>query len=57
MEIKSIADCLDFIDDIILNNKEKIDSIEGFEKMREYFLNGYIEKSDEELVAIKSILS
>ena len=57
MEMKSVADCLDFIDNMILNNVKKIDSIESLESMRDYFLDDYIEKSDEELVAIMSILS
>ena len=57
MEIKSVAECLDFFDNMITNNIEKIDSMECLEKMRQYFLNEYIKKSEAELVVIKSILS
>ena len=55
--MKSVADCLDFIDNMILNSIEKIDSMESLENMRHYFLNDYFEKSDEELIAIMSKLS
>ena len=55
--MKSVADCLGFIDNMILINIEKSDSIESSESMRDYFLDDYFEKSDEELVAIMSVLS
>ena len=57
MEMKSFTDCLNFIDNMILYNVEKIDSMDGLEKMRDFDLDDYIKKSDEELVAIMSILS
>ena len=57
MERKSVADYLDFIDNIIIYNIEKIDIMECLENMRDYFLDDYIKRSDEELVVIKSILS
>ena len=55
MEIKSFTDCLKFIDDMILYNVEKLDSMDGLESMRDF--DDYIKKSDEELIAIMSILS
>ena len=42
--MKSVADCLDFIDSMVLYNIEKIDSMESLESMRDYFLDDYIEK-------------
>ena len=36
---------------------EKVDSMEGLESMRDFFLDDHIKKSDEELVAIMSITS
>ena len=55
--MKSVVGCLDFIDNMILYNIEKIDSMESLESMREYFLDDYIRRSDKEQVAIMSILS
>ena len=55
--MKSVADCLDFIDNMILYSIEKIDSMENLESVRDYFLIDYIKRSDKELVAILSILS
>ena len=57
MEMKSFTDCSNFIDNMIFYNVEKVDSMDGFESMRDFVLNDYIKKSDEELVAIMSILS
>ena len=57
MEMKSVADCLDFIDNMILYNIEIIESIEILESKRDYFLDVYIKRNDRELVAIMSILS
>ena len=55
--MKSVADCLDFIDNTIFYDIEKADSMESLESMRDYFLDDYIKRSDKELVAIMSILS
>ena len=55
--MKSVADCLDFIDNMVMYNIEKIDSMECLETMRDYFSDDFFKKSDEELVVKKSILS
>ena len=55
--MKSVADCSNFIDNMILYNVEKVDSMDGLESMRYFVLDGYIKKSGEELAAIISILS
>ena len=39
MEMKSVADCLDFFDNMILYNIGKIDSMESLESMPDYFLD------------------
>ena len=57
MKIESITDCLNFIVNMILYNMEKVDSMVCLENMRDYFLDDYIKRSDEDLVVIKSILS
>ena len=36
---------------------EKVDSMNGLESMRDFILDDYFKKPDEELAAIKSILS
>ena len=40
--MKSFTDCLNFIDKMILYNVEKVDSMEGLENMRDFFLDDYI---------------
>ena len=55
--MKSFTGCLDFVDNIIFYNVEKVDSMDGLESMRDFILDDYIKKSDEELVAIMSKLS
>ena len=55
--MKSFTDCLNFIDNMILYNVEKVDSMDAIESMRDFILDDYIKKSDEELVATMSILS
>ena len=57
MELQSFAGCLDFIDNMILYYKEKIDSMKSLESMRDYSLDDYFKRSNKELVAIMSILS
>ena len=42
---------------MILYNVEKVDSMDELESMRDFILNDYIKKGDEDLVAIMSILS
>ena len=42
---------------MIIFNVDKVDSMDGLESMRDFVLDDYIKKSDEELVAIMSILS
>ena len=54
--MESFTDCLNFNDNLILYNVEKVDRM-GLESKRDYFLDDYIKKSDKELVAIMSILS
>ena len=55
--MKSFTDCLNFIDNMILYNVEKVDSMDGLESMLDFILDEYIKKSNEELVSIMSILS
>ena len=55
--MKSFTDCLNFIDNMILYNVEKVDCMDGLEGMRDFVLDDYIKKSDEELVAIISMLT
>ena len=54
--MKSFNDCLNFIDYMIIYNVEKVDSMDDLESMRDFVLDDYFNKSDEELVAILSIL-
>ena len=42
MEIKSFTDCLNFNDNMILYNVEKVDSIDALESMRDFVSNEYI---------------
>ena len=39
--MKSFTDCLNFIDNLILYNVEKVDSMEGLESMRDFILDDY----------------
>ena len=55
--MKSLTDCLNFIDNMMLYNVEKVDNMDGLESMRDFISDDYIRKTDEELAAIKSILS
>ena len=55
--MKSFTDCLNFIDNMILYNVEKVDSMDGLESMLDFILDDYIKKSNEEMVAIMPILS
>ena len=42
--MKSLADCLNFTDNMILYNLEKVDSMDGLESMRDFILDDYIKK-------------
>ena len=55
--MKSFTDCLNFIDNMLLYNVEKVDSMDGLESMHDFILDESFKKSDEELVAIMSVLS
>ena len=55
--MKSFTDCLHFIDNMILYNVEKVDSMDELESMRVFISDDCIKKSDEKLVVIMSILS
>ena len=55
--MKRFKDCLNIIDNMILYNVETIDSMDGLQSMRDFILDDYIKKNDEELVAIMSIFS
>ena len=39
--MKSFTDCLDFIDNMILYNVEKVESVEWLESMRDFVLDEY----------------
>ena len=45
MEMKSFTDCLNFIDNMIFYNVEKVDSMDGLESMRDFILDDYIKKA------------
>ena len=55
--MKSISDCLNFIDTMILGNIEKHIGIGNLEDLREYLIGVYNEKYIEEIVSILAILS
>ena len=40
--MKSFTDCLNFIDNMILYNVEKVDSMDGLESMCDFNLDDYI---------------
>ena len=40
--MKSFTDCLNFIDNMILYNVEKVDSMDRLESMRDIVLDDYI---------------
>ena len=42
--MKSFTDCLNFIDNMILYNVKKDDGMDGIESMRDFILDGCIEK-------------
>ena len=42
--MKSFTDCLNFIDNMIQYNVEKVDSMDGLESLRVFILDDYIKK-------------
>ena len=57
MEMKSVSDCLNFVDSMIICNIEKHTGIGNLEDMRVYMIRMYNELYIEEMVALFSILS
>ena len=55
--MKSVSDCLNFIDRLIICNVEKHAGIGNLEDVRAYMIGMYNEKYIEEMVALLSILS
>ena len=55
--MKSVSDCLNFIDSMIICNIEKHEGIGNLEDIRAYMIGMYEEKIIEEMVALLSILS
>ena len=57
MQIKSVSECLNFIDDMKLCSVEKSVGIGNLEDIRNYMIGMYNEKYIEEMVAMSAILS
>ena len=57
MEMKSVSECLKFIDSMILCSIEKHGGIGYLEDLRNYMIGMYNDKYIEEMVAILAILS
>ena len=57
MEMKSVSDCLNFIDSMIICNIEKHVGIGNLEALRDYMIGMCNEKYIEEMIALLSILS
>ena len=57
MKMKSVSECLNFIDDMILRSVEKSVGIGILEDIRDYMIGKYNEKYIEEMVAMSTILS
>ena len=47
--MKLFTDCLNFIDNMIFYNVEKVNSMNGLESMRDFILAEFILKNDEEM--------
>ena len=43
--MKSFTDCLNFIENMITYNVEKVDSMDGLESMRIFVLDDYMKKA------------
>ena len=57
MEIKSVCDCLNFIDSMILCSIEKYVGIGNLEDIRDYKIGMYNDKYIEEMVSMLRVLS
>ena len=57
MEKKSVADCLNFFDTVILSDIGKYACIGKLEAVRDYVLSEYKKKYIEDMVAVKKIIS
>ena len=57
MEKKSVSDCLNFIDSMIICSKEKHVGIGNLEDLRDYMIGMYNEKYIGEMVSMLAILS
>ena len=57
MEFKSISDCLNFIDNLILCGTEEHICIGNLEDVRDYMIRMYDGKYIEEMVSMLAVLS
>ena len=57
MEIKSVCDCLNFSDSMILSSIEKHVGIGNLEDIRDYMIGMYNDKYIEEMVSMLAVLS
>ena len=57
MEMKSVSDCLNFFDSIILCSMEKYAGVGNLEDLRNYLIGMYNEKYIEEMMSMLAILS
>ena len=57
MKIKSVADCLNFTDTVILSDIGKNACIGNLEHVRDYVLSEYKNKYIEDMVALNKVLS
>ena len=55
--MKSVKDCLNFIDSMILCSIEKLVGVGDLEDLRDYVIGMYNDKYIEEVIAVTSILS
>ena len=55
--MKSVSECLNFIDDMIICSIEKSVGIGNLEDTRDYMIGMYIEKYIEEMIVMSAILS
>ena len=57
MEMKSVSDCLNFFDSMIICNIKEHAGVGNLEALRDYKIRMYNEKYIEEMVGLLSILS
>ena len=57
MDIKSVCDCLNFLDGMILCSKEKHAGIGNLEDIHDYMIGMYNDKYIEEMVSMLAVLS